>query len=348
MQVRSYDRRMQRLPFLILLSLCLLVGCSRAPRELVLSGPTMGTTYTIKVVGTPGQIDAEALRRTIDTVLTEIDLEMSVYRPDSVISRFNASTSTEWIEVPLGLARVVAAAQSVSRASGGALDITVAPLVQLWGFGARSEPTSLPTEEQIAALRERVGFERLEVRLHPAALRKQHAALMIDVNGVAPGYAVDVLADRFIDQGIENFLIDLGGEVVARGRNPDGVPWRIAVERPLDTEPTPFRVIELADRAVTTSGEYRHYYERDGKRYSHTIDPRTGHPIESRGSVAIAGDTALEVDAWSTALNVLGAQAGLELAEREGLAVMYVLVEGSELTAHKSSRWSELFGEPSS
>jgi len=314
----------------------LIVSCSRAPRELVLSGPTMGTTYTVKVVGTPATLDAQALQRELDAVLASIDAEMSTYRPDSAISKFNATESTGWIDVPDGLARVVAASKDISERSGGAFDITLAPLIAAWGFGPSGEQSALPSASDLAALRERVGHRLLDVRLAPPALRKQHPALTIDVNGVAPGYAVDLLAKRFEALGVRDFMIDIGGEVLARGRNSRGERWRIALERPVDTEPTPFKILELEDASVTTSGEYRHYFDRDGQRYSHTIDPRSGRPIESFGSVCVVGASTLAVDAWATALNVLGPEEGLRLAEREGLAAMYVVVAGDRLEARMS------------
>jgi FAD:protein FMN transferase len=339
---------MHRLLSTSLLISLLLIGCARQPRELILSGPTMGTTYNIKVVGTPEKVDAEAVRRTIDDVLAMIDIEMSIYRTDSHISRFNAARSIEWIDVPAGLAHVVATANGVSKRSGGAFDITIAPLIQAWGFGPSGEPTELPTDAQLAALRDRVGHELLEVRLEPAALRKQHPELTIDVNGIAPGYAVDLLAERFIELGLKDFMIDIGGEVLARGRNASNATWRIAVERPQDTEPTPFAILTLDNKSITTSGEYRHYFERDGRRFSHTVDPRTGQPIASYGSVAVVGATSLEIDAWATALNVLGPDEGLRLAEHEGLAAMYLIVGEAELTARKSSTFDAVAPSTSS
>ncbi len=329
---------MPRLRIALLLVLCsLIVSCSRAPRELVFSGPTMGTTYTVKIVGTPATLDAQALERTLDAVLASIDADMSTYRPDSAISAFNAAASTDWIEVPEGLARVVAAAQDISERSGGVFDITLAPLIAVWGFGPQGEQEALPSAGDLAALRDRVGFRLLEVRLAPAALRKHHPALTIDVNGIAPGYAVDVLAERFEALGVRDFMIDIGGEVLVRGRNARGERWRIAVERPIDSEPTPFRILELEDASVTTSGEYRHYFERDGRRFSHTLDPRSGEPIASYGSVCVVGGSTLFVDAWATAFNVLGPDEGLALAERDGIAVMYIVVDGERLDARMSS-----------
>lgn len=313
------------------------VACSRAPEPLVLSGPTMGTQYTVKVVSGPTAPDRAAIQREIDAVLGRIDLEMSTYRTDSALARFNANPSTDWIDVPDDLLSVVSIARRISERSGGAFDVTAAPLINAWGFGASGEPGALPAPAALDALRPFVGYQLLETREHPPALRKRDTRVTVDVNGIAPGYAIDLLASRLETLGLRNFMIDIGGEVLARGVNAKGETWRIAVERPLDTEPTPFTIVELANRSITTSGEYRHYFERDGKRYSHTIDPRTAHPIESSGSVAVVGDSSAEIDAWATALNVLGPEAGLALAERESLPVMYVVVEGEALRARESS-----------
>jgi len=334
------QRHFCRLRLFLLICYALISACARAPQELVLSGPTMGTTYTVKVVGTPSTVDEAAVRTALYSVLESIDADMSTYRPDSAISRFNASRSIDWFEVPAALAHVVAAAREVSVRSGGAFDITIAPLIEAWGFGPSGEPLALPTEQELAALRERSGYELLEVRLERPALRKRHPELTIDVNGIAPGYAVDLIAERFAALGLKSFMIDIGGEVLARGRNALGTAWQIAVERPVDEEPQrPFAILQLEAASVTTSGEYRHYFERDGKRFSHTIDPRVGRPIESYGSVCVVGPTTLMVDAWATALNVLGPEEGLALAEKEGLAAMYIVADGEGLHARTSSEF---------
>lgn len=307
-------------------------GCARAPRELAIAGPTMGTTYSIKVASAPADVDAHALRAATDQVLERIDRGMSGYRPDSEISRFNASPSTDWFEVSADLAIVVEHALQVSRESGGAFDITVGPLVAAWGFGAEGELIDLPDAAKLAELRARTGYRKLEARLQPPALRKSDASLQVDLNGIAPGYAVDLLAERFQSMHLSHFMIDLGGEVRAQGRNARGEAWRIAVERPVDAEPEPYAVVTLDNASVTTSGEYRHYFDRDGHRYSHTIDPRTGRPVEhSLASVVVVGPTTMDVDAWATALNVLGSEAGRELALKRGMPVMFIDVRGAEL-----------------
>ena len=243
---------------------------------------------------------------------------MSGYRADSEVTRFNASTSTQWHDVSAELAAVVQAALDISEKSGGAFDITVAPLVAAWGFGPGGRPQELPSAEQIARIGASVGFRKLHVRPDPPALRKDVAELAIDLNGIAPGFAVDLLADRLLALRVENFMIDIGGEIRARGRNARGEPWHIAIEHPVDTQRTPYAGVRLDGASVSTSGEYRDYYERDGRRYSHTIDPRTARPLDrAPGSVVVVAASTALADGWATALNVLGPRDGLG-ARREG------------------------------
>lgn len=312
---------------IFLLCACLFLGgCARPPVELEVSGPTMGTSYSLKIVAPPARVDAAAVQTVIDEVLARIDRSMSIYRSDSEISRFNASHSTEWFEVSEDLASVVQAALQFSEDSGGAFDVTVAPLVTAWGFGAvQRTPRSLPDPAALDALRASTGYEKLQVRMQPPALRKAAAEVQIDLNAIAPGYAVDLLGERLSSLGIGRYMINIGGEVRVRGRNAQGARWKIAVERPVDGEAVPYALIELSDLAVTTSGEYRRYYQIDGRRYSHTLDPRTGRPVEhSLASVAVIGPTSMYTDGWATALNVLGTQAGYDLAMQRDIAAMFI------------------------
>jgi thiamine biosynthesis lipoprotein len=299
----------------------------------------MGSTYTVKVVDAPAGLAPHAIQQTVDGVLDEIDASMSEYRVDSEISRFNASRSTDWFAVGSDLLRVVQSAQQVASESNGAFDITVGPLVDAWGFGPE-HTQGVPTAEQLQAIAENVGYRKLEVRDDPAAIRKQVAELEIDVNGVAPGYAVDLLAKRFDQLGLKNFVIDIGGEVLARGHNAQSNPWRIAVERPTDERSAPFGFVALRDASVTTSGEYRHYYYKNGKRYSHTIDPRTRSPVEhDLAAVVVAGATTTQIDAWATALNVLGADAGMRLASERHIAAMFIRDREGTLTSEMTQEF---------
>jgi thiamine biosynthesis lipoprotein len=308
----------------------LLAACARSPQELELSGPTMGTTYTVKIAAPPASLDSARLRATIDDVLTQIDQSMSGYRTDSEVARFNASAATQWHEVSRDLATVVQAALDISEQSSGAFDITVAPLVAAWGFGPAGEPKVLPNVEQLAQIAARVGYRKLHVQLDPPALRKDVAELSIDLNGIAPGFAVDRLAERLAALHAENFMIDIGGEIRARGHNARGEPWHIAIERPVDTQRAPYAGVWLDGASVSTSGEYRDYYERDGRRYSHTIDPRTRQPLDrAPGSVVVIAASTTLADGWATALNVLGPNEGLALAAKEHMPVLFIERQGN-------------------
>jgi len=313
----------------------ILAACARTPPQLVLSGPTMGTTYSVKVINAPRALTSHRLRLTVEAELERVDLMMSGYRDDSEISRFNASHSTDWMSVSNEIALVIAAALEVSAFSNGAFDVTVAPLVRLWGFGPHNEPPiELPQAETITAVRDRLGYERLHVRAEPAALRKEIASLSVDLNGIAPGYAVDRVARRFDALGLTDYMIEIGGEIRARGSNADSARWRIAVERPMNTDAAPFAILHLRDVAVTTSGGYRHFYDRDGRRYSHTIDPRSARPVEhDLASVVVLHPTAMYADAWATAFSVLGAEEGFRLAEAHSVAAMFIRRAGEEFVS---------------
>jgi len=315
-------------------------GCDRAPAMIELSGPAQGTTYSVKIAAPPVSIDSHAVRLVIDDVLQKVDLQMSGYRPDSEISRFNQSASTDWFDVSPEFAAVIALSRQVSEQSQGALDVTVAPLVNLWGMGTTGELRQVPADADLERVRNRIGYEKLSLRPRPPALRKAVPDLSIDLNAVAPGYTVDLLAARFLALGIENYMIDLGGEVRAHGRNAQGQPWRIAVERPVNTEPEPYAIVQLENMAVTTSGEYRHFVDRDGHRYSHTIDPRTLRPVEhTLASVVVVSRTAAEADAWATALNVLGAEKGYALALQQGMPVMFIIDNAGKLESRMTPQF---------
>jgi thiamine biosynthesis lipoprotein len=274
-------------------------------------------------------VTASKVKQTIDEVLDEVDRQMSGYRNDSELSLFNASMSTEWFAISPELASVVAAALQIGDASRGALDITVAPLVSLWGFGPSGQSSELPDNEILQQTRRRVGREKLQVRAQPPSLRKTLPVLTIDLNSIAPGYAVDVLMERLRSLGIQHCLADIGGEIRALGRNADNQPWRVAVERPEQGEPAPYVILQLDGVAVATSGEYRHSTMREGRRYSHTIDPRTGQPVEhDLASVVVIDASAAQADAWATALNVLGPRDGFKLASDRGMAALFITHEG--------------------
>jgi thiamine biosynthesis lipoprotein len=335
--------------------LLLLVFVAVARGEpLVLRGATMGTTYHIKLPA-PASLDTQQLDADIQAVLAEIDHQMSTYRPDSELSRFNAAPAGDWFPVSAAIAAVAAAAQSISEQSGGALDVTVNPLVKLWHFGpsgvstagARRRPFQPPADELIGAVRKRVGYRNLEVRLDPPALRKNVDRLEVDLSSIASGYAIDRLALLLDGRGLRDYMIELGGEVRAAGRRPDGKPWRVGIEWPL---PGPVEVhsVPLTNAAIATAGDYHKFFEHAGRRYSHIIDPATGRPIENAlASVTVVASSCLAADGWDTPLLVLGPQRGYDCAERHGIAALFISRDGGERGnehVRVTSAWQTAYG----
>jgi len=303
-----------------------LAACERAPEPQYFEGDTEGTTYHVTVASLPPRVSRVQVQAAIDEVLADVDLHLSTYRPDSEISRFNASRSTDWTPASEPFRVVVNEAQRVSRESRGAFDITVAPLVELWGFGKTvGEAAQVPTAAEISAARANVGFEKLELQDVRSAIRKRLPTLRVDVAGIAPGYAVDRICQRLERLGVRDAIVEIGGEVRAWGRHPDGRPWRAAVEMPLAGERRPYTLVELNGMAVSTSGDYRDYRIVDGRRISHTFDPRTGAPVtHGLASVTVLHASAMTADAYATALMVLGPGEGYRYAEQHQLAALFL------------------------
>jgi thiamine biosynthesis lipoprotein len=303
-----------------------LLGCTQRPVPERIAGETMGTTYEVVVTHRPADLSRPAIQSAVDAVLAEVNGHLSGWDPRSELARFNAASATDWIPASELLIEAVDEAQAVSRASGGAFDVTVGPLVRAWGFGADAVAEgAAPAPAELERLRESVGYRRLESRVRPAALRKNVAALQVDLDGIAPGLAVDRIAVRLEALGLRDYLVELGGEVRARGRSPSGRPWRVAVEAPLAGQRRPYALVELDRMGVSTSGDYRDFREVDGRRLSHTIDPRTAAPVtHGLASVTVLHPSTAAADAWATALMVLGPEEGLALARRLDLAALFI------------------------
>lgn len=324
-----------------LLALCglLLTGCGERPRPTVeLSGPTQGTTYHITLVPGARAVDAPALQRRVEQRLAEIDLALSNYRDDSELAAFNRAPVGEWVELGADLRAVLELSTAIGWLSGGAFDATVAPLVELWGFGAGRPRNDPPAEAEIARARQRVGFQHLQLDLGAPRARKLRD-VKIDLSGIAQGYTVDRLAALLAAEGWRDYLVEVGGELAAAGQSPRATPWRVAVERPEALPGQVQQALLVSGAAISTSGDYRDYFERDGVRYSHTLDPASGRPVQHRlASVTVIAPTCAEADALATAILVQGPERGLAFAERHGLAA-YLLVreEGGGFAARHSA-----------
>jgi len=294
------------------------------------AGATMGTTWSVKLAEESLEAGAQArITAEIEGRLEEVEALMSTWRPESELSRFNRHHSTEPFAVSPQTLAVFRAAREVSDLSGGAFDVTVAPLVAAWGFGATDRLPEPPATAELAALRERVGYWKIELDEVAGTLRKTEPDTTCDLSAIAKGHGVDRIAEGLVELGYENFLVEVGGELRARGRKREGGGWRVAIERPEDGAARSIHeIIELRDTAIATSGDYRNYYEVGGERVSHTIDPRRGEPIRHGvASVSILHPEAVRADALATALNVLGLQRGLAVAEQHGLGALFIVRE---------------------
>lgn len=301
-------------------------------------GTTMGSIeWNVSVVlsgSTPGE---DELRERSQEVLDGLNSRMSTWIPDSEVSRFNAADSTGWFPVSGDTSRVVSRAIEISSASGGAFDITVLPLVELWNFGKGRGEFVLPPAGRIGELREHVGWHLVEVRAAPPAIRKLDPAVRIDLSGIAKGLAVDLVAAALRDAGVRSYFVEVGGEVAAAGRKPEGGAWRIGIERPLDSGRDVQLVITLDGRAMATSGDYRNVAVIDGRRYSHTIDPATGWPVEhDLASVSVVASDCMTADAAATALMVAGPQRLREVARALGVEALGLVREGSDFRELKT------------
>jgi len=312
-----------------LLVLLLLLVTHRGPRLTQLSGSTMGTTYTVKFVADPsgfGPQDERAIGEAVTDSLAGINQGMSTYLKDSELSRFNTHPDDTPFRVSEHTFRVFELALQISELTGGAFDITVGPIVNAYGFGPEPRRAQAPTDSELAGLRRRVGYRLIEIDPDTQTIRKSRPDVYCDLSAIAKGYAVDRVAEILEERNIQDYMVEIGGEVRARGKNAECKPWQIGLEEPITDGRGIYRVIGLVDQSLATSGDYRNYYVRDGVRISHTIDPRTARPVTHRlASVTVIHEECAQADALATALMVLGPEQGYNLAESEGIAALLLV-----------------------
>ena len=321
-----------------------LQGCAKTSEQLVFSGMTMGTTYQVKIA--PGSASVpNNLADQIDDRLQGLDATFTTYQKTSELMRFNQSMINEPQTISLDMVEVMKIAREVFLLTHGAFDPTVGPLVNLWGFGPELTIDKIPTAEDIAPYLASVGFDHLSLDKKTKTAVRQ-AEIQLDFSAVAKGYAVDAVADLLVSQGLEHYLVEVGGELRAKGHKSDRQPWRVAIEKPSLEPGGVQQVVVLDNNAVATSGDYRNYFEKEGKRYSHTIDPRSGFPItHNLASVTVVDNTAARADALATGMMVLGPEQALLVAEQNGIAV-YLLVKLSEgFEVQYSSAFSRFISE---
>lgn len=317
---------------LILLAVCFL-NCTNSNKNddlVVISGNTMGTGYTVKInrSKTKPELETEKLKPDIEVILKNINEQMSIYDINSDISHFNNRKTTEWISLPSGTVEIINLAIKISEITGGAFDITIGPLVNRWGFGPKTTDFVIPDKKEIDSLLKITGYKKISTRSNPPAVKKELPDIYCDLSAIAKGYAVDMITRHLDSLGFIDYLVEIGGEIKTHARKNRNIPWQIGIKTPDDDTSGIQKVVSLNNISMATSGDYYNYFEINGIRYSHTINPRTGMPVKHRlASVTVIHEDCAVADALATAINVLGPEEGYQLACKEKLAVFLITRE---------------------
>ena len=329
--------------WLPVLGVLALGGCAAVPRETLLQGVTMGSAWTVKIAG-PLPVSGQALRVGVQAGFDTVDRALSTYRRDSALHRFNEEDSGAWVDIDPELAEVMAYGLGLAEASGGAYDLTVAPLVDLWGFGPEPAKERAPDATAISLARSRVGWRQVDVDVAGHRARKS-PGVRIDLSSLGKGRGVDRVAAYLDSMGVDNYLIDLSGKLRARGRNAGGAVWRVAVEQPGADDPTGAprtvpAVVELSDASIATSGDYRRFFESGGHHYSHLIDPRTGYPV-THGTVSATAMAAgcMQADALATVFMLMAPDAALKFANDQRTPALLIRRGEAGFHLERSAAW---------
>jgi thiamine biosynthesis lipoprotein len=325
------------------------VACSDSQVISKISGPTMGTEYHISWLTNKQSkdeilVEHEHIKTLVDDLLLDFNKSMSTYDPMSELSKINQQYDPGWQIISADLHRVLMLAMQVNKQSAGAFDVTVGPLVNLWGFGPSKSQNLIPNEKKIRAILLKIGSDAIQLRQHDGRFELQlSASRYIDLSAIAKGDAVDVLGNLLQQQGINSYLVEVGGEIIANGSKPENQPWRIAIEAPNDDGRSVQMIIPLSNMGLATSGDYRNFFEQDGHRFSHTIDGRTGYPVKHNvASVSVLHESVALADAWATALTVLGAEAGLKMADEYNLAAYFIVRTETGFEQYSSIKFEQL------
>ncbi len=332
------------------LSSIFIVGCDTASPppayELNYTDGIMGTSFSIKATKLPVKVTAAELKLQLKTILDNLNSQLSTYEPESELSKFNQSSITTWQSVSSQLMIVVQEAQRISLLTKGAFDISVAPLVNLWGFGSESMSFTAPALESIQAIQQNIGYQHLHIDPTLLQIQKDIPELSLDLSSIAKGYAVDQVALALEAAGVQDYLVEVGGEIRVKGLNNQGSKWNIAIEKPTANQRILQKVLPISDIAVATSGDYRNFFEVDGIRYSHTINPLTGQTIKHNlVSVTVLNPTAMTADALATGFMVLGFEQALLLAEQEQIAALFILKTSTGFVEKPTSMWLNFIQE---
>ena len=319
--------------------LFLLAGCGESGdghKVTQLEGRVFGTFYRISLAGELSQTRQEAIHDRVRQRLDTVDRQMSTWRDDSDLNRLNNAAPGEWVGLPEPLTNLLARSRTIASATGGAFDITVGGLVNLWSFGPEARPAEKPSQEELRARLAQVGYDKVEVDTASDRARRLTAA-SVDLSAIAKGHAVDLLGALLEQEGYPDHLVNIGGDLLASGRKPSGEPWQIGIEVPRDGRQSARHIVPLSNLSLATSGDYRNYFEQDGRRYSHTIDPRDGRPVQHRlASVSVFHPQNTMADALATAFMVMGMERALAYAREHDIAALLIERHGERFRTRLS------------
>lgn len=301
-----------------------LAACKRGAADLLLSGQTMGTTYTVVAVEPRGGLNKNDLKAAIDAALEDVDQKMSNWNPTSEISQINALKANTPFPMSSDMLALMQAAQTVHETSDKQFDLTLGPLIDLWGFGAQKPTGRVPVDSAVTTAMQSVGQSDV-LTLDGNTLSKSHDGTQMYLSAIGKGFGVDRLGDTVRSFGVTDFMVEIGGDIITSGKNAEEMPWQIAIETPDARQRSFLKVLGVSDLGMATSGDYRNYFEHDGTRYSHILSATTGRPVtHATASVTVLTKNAMLADAWATALLVVGRERGMEIAERQNLAALFI------------------------
>lgn len=319
--------------------LTILAGCQSQNNETELTGSIQGTTYHIKIVQDGQLIEPERVRTLVEETFNTIDLKLSNYRDDSEISRLNQNKTTDWLPVSSEIVELIDIAKQVYERSQGCYDLTVKPIFDLWGFSKHQN--RVPTQEEINNVLLHVGMSRVEIDKANNRIRKLDPELQIDLSSIAQGYTVTATANLLESQGIQNYLVEIGGEMKVKGHNASGNPWRVAIEKPSPFSHQIQKILDIHQMngtGIMTAGTYRNFFDEKGQTYSHILNPKTGSPVTHHLlSVTVLHEDPTWADAWDTALLCVGETEAVKIAETENLKVLLIYHEGQTLKEYVSN-----------
>lgn len=335
----------KRLVFYPLLLSLFLVGCEQAGKTeiVMLNGATMGTTYSIQLVKRHDVVIESSLSSEIKNILNSVDSSMSTWRSDSELSHVNSNQSGEWLNVSSDLLFVLDMALNISKETNGAFDITVDPLVELWGFSSNEPINSIPDEKSIKDRMQQVGYKYLIIDKQRGAIKKI-IPIRLNLSAIAKGFSVDKIAEYLDKKGVDDYLVEVGGELRFKGNKKNEIGWKIAIETPSTLDRKPNKVISISDNSIATSGDYRNFYEIKGHRYSHTIDPVSGRPVNHNlASVTIINKNTAYADALATGVMVMGFEKGYEFCRLNKIPAYFIIRENGEFVSKYTHQMEKYF-----